>query len=656
LQELRASGLSDKTIYESGVCTETDRSKLTRILKRKYLPFDSEALVYRYFTGDTPNCYVRVKPLNPRDDERGKTVKYESPDKIPPRAYIPPRTYRLIREGTDSIYITEGEKKTLALAQLGLPAIGLGGVWSFKTKDDDGLIPDLAEIDWEFTTVYVVYDYDPKETTRRHVDVARRRLATLLKEAGAEEVYNVALPPATDGDKQGVDDFLVAHGAEAFHALVGEAQPAIRIIPIIPPAPQALGEKAYHGPAGRFVRAVSPYTEATEHGILAHLLPAVATIIGPKVHLYAGAKHPCRINTMLVGLTNGGRKGTSFGPVDELMKKVGEKFWNTQRVNGLSSGEGLIDYVADKYTYNPDTKQNEPVDPPVERRLYVVEDEFSRVLANTSREGNVLSQVIRSCFDHGNLGTLTVNPRRASGAHICITGHITPEELKKRLTDVDKGNGFGNRFLWFHVKSDKVLPSADPIPDAVYEEFLPRLRALHSSIGGGQKEHTAGFDDDAKQLWEEVYTNRLRADQPGLAGAMVARGSTMVLRLALIYAALDWPKPLKLPGDKYILKPSGKLIVKTEHLEAALAVWDYCEASAKCLFFDNNDGKDLCNKLLDLLATGPKTKDEINDHLSAKQKKDFRSAMATLEAEGKVEKGKRKSSGAGRPAVEYSLS
>jgi len=79
-------------------------------------------------------------------------------------------------------------------------------------------------IDWN-RLVYIVFDYDEKPGTRRDADFARRRLAKELRAAGATEVYSVDLPPSPNGSKQGVDDFLVAHGAEAFRRLAAQAQP-----------------------------------------------------------------------------------------------------------------------------------------------------------------------------------------------------------------------------------------------------------------------------------------------------------------------------------------------------------------------------------------------------------------------------------------------
>ena len=239
--------------------------------------------------------------------------------------------------------------------------------------------------------------------------------------------------------------------------------------------PPELAEAAYFGFAGEFVRAVAPYTEASDSCIMAHFLPAVGILAGPKVHVWAGNKQAARINVVVVGPTNSGRKGTGFGPVERLMEIGAGDFWRSQHVGGLSSGEGLIQKVSDIRVTSEDGSVEYV---PVEKRLLVVEQELSRVLANIKREGNILSQIIREAFDSGNLATLTVNPRHAFGAHVCIVGHITPEELVERLDHVDMANGFGNRFMWFLVRSEKMLPFTDPIPDRAIRKFTPRLEEL----------------------------------------------------------------------------------------------------------------------------------------------------------------------------------
>jgi hypothetical protein len=267
------------------------------------------------------------------------------------------------------------------------------------------------------------------------------------------------------------------------------------------------------------------------------------------------------------------------------------------------------------------------------------------VLANISRDGNILSEVIRSAYDHGNLHTLTIKPRHAAGTHVLIVVHVTPEELRKRLDDVALANGFGNRFLWFYVRSDKVLPRTRPIPAKALEPFVGRFRALARTGGPAQQQyHAVPLDAEAARLWDDVYRSRLRRDRPGLAGAMVARAAPMVMRLALTYAALECP----LTRGKLVGIDLKKLRVGAAHLQAALAVWDYCEASAYRLFGERA-GDPLGDKVLELLAHGPLPRGAFKQHLSVQQKAALPLTLAKLQAAGQVRRREVNQDGPGRP-------
>jgi hypothetical protein len=232
LEDLRSSGLTDATIRANALRTEWSPVALATILGRlpdrpkKQIPEFCRAggLVFPYRDLDgNVNCYGRVKPRCPRVRD-GSPVKYEQPAGVPPRAYYPVASLPGLRDGTSPVFISEGEKKALALSQLGLAAVGLGGVWCWKTKGSEGLIDDLATFPWAGRVVYVAFDYDPKPETRKHVALAAKRLRKALREAGAQVVYLVELPPGPDGAKCGVDDFLLANGPEAFAALVEAAR------------------------------------------------------------------------------------------------------------------------------------------------------------------------------------------------------------------------------------------------------------------------------------------------------------------------------------------------------------------------------------------------------------------------------------------------
>jgi putative DNA primase/helicase len=131
--------------------------------------------------------------------------------------------------------VTEGEKKAAAATQAGSPCVGLVGVygWQQPRPRTDGkgqgprkLIEGLARIPWRGRRVFIVFDSDAAE--KREVRWGEWHLARALRAAGAV-VKVVRLPPgpaASDGQpaKQGLDDFLVAHGPEALKALLEGAQ------------------------------------------------------------------------------------------------------------------------------------------------------------------------------------------------------------------------------------------------------------------------------------------------------------------------------------------------------------------------------------------------------------------------------------------------
>jgi hypothetical protein len=86
-----------------------------------------------------------------------------------------------------------------------------------------------------------------------------------------------------------------------------------------------------------------------------------------------------------------------------------------------------------------------------------------------------------------------------------------------------------------------------------------------------------------------------------LFGSITARAAPQVMRLCLLYALLDRTRT-----------------ISAEHLSAALALWRYCEDSARYIFGDKV-GERVADALLDMLrrhkATGL-TRAEMYDKLS----------------------------------------
>ena len=322
----------------------------------------------------------------------------------------------------------------------------------------------------------------------------------------------------------------------------------------------ALDPAALHGLAGRVVATLSPHTEADDVALLLSFLAAFGNAVGPGPRALVGAtEHPARLNVLLVGQTSRARKGTAQAEIGKVLALADPGWFGDRVMGGLASGEGLIAAVRDPVG-------DEDTDAPIDKRLLCVEAEFARVLGVAAREGNTLSAVLRQAWDDSRLRTMTrKDPLRASGAHISIVGHITAEELQRRLGDTEIANGFANRFLLALVRRSKKLPEGGSLDVAALDDLAADVAdalALAGKVGRITRSPAA------RELWAKAYED-FGDGAAGLAGALTARPEAQTLRLSVAYALLD-----------------GAPLVEPPHLEAALAVWRYCEASAYAIFGD----------------------------------------------------------------------
>lgn len=340
------------------------------------------------------------------------------------------------------------------------------------------------------------------------------------------------------------------------------------------PWPAPLADEAMHGLAGEVVQTILPQTEADPVALLVQFLTAIGNVIGRTAHFTAEAsKHFGNLFCVMVGSTSKGRKGTSWNQVGRLFSEAEQDWFQNRVLGGLSSGEGLIWSVRDPIVIQEPVKEKGHVvgyedvmkDAGIgDKRAMVLESEFAAVLKVAGREGNTLSTTIRQAWDTGTLRTMTKNsPAKATEAHISIVGHVTKDELRRHLTSTEQTNGFGNRFLWICVQRSKALPDGGYLPHVALEPLIERL---HRVIEFASKCGELQRDDESRKLWHEVYPE-LSEGKPGLLGGMLSRAEAQVMRLAMLYAVLDCSPAIRL-----------------EHLTAALALWTYCEESARFLF------------------------------------------------------------------------
>jgi hypothetical protein len=355
-----------------------------------------------------------------------------------------------------------------------------------------------------------------------------------------------------------------------------------------------LEPEAFHGIAGEIVRMIEPHTESDPAALLSQFLIALGNLIGHGPYVKAdGGLHGTNLFAVLVGKTSKARKGTSWGWIHSIMKVV-DPDWEANRIaGGLSSGEGLIYAIRDPLEKDPGV---------TDKRLLVVETEFSAALKAMNREGCTLSPIIRQAFDRQTLRTLTRNsPISATCPHVSIIGHITSDELKKRLSEVECWNGFSNRFLWLYTRRSKLLPEGGKLDSAELERFFGPLKEAVQRAGEiGEINRSEEF----RRRWAEVYP-ALSTEHPGLLGAVIGRAEALTLRLSLLYALLD-RSPL----------------LREEHLRAALAIWQYAEDSAR-LVFGEKAGDPLSNRILGHLRqaeAGRLSRTDISNKLGRHQK------------------------------------
>ena len=352
--------------------------------------------------------------------------------------------------------------------------------------------------------------------------------------------------------------------------------------------PDPPSSEAFRGVFGELVAALEPHTEADPVAILVQALAAFGSLIGRGAYFVAdGTRHHTNLFAVIVAASSKGRKGTAWSHVRNGFTTI-DPSWRI--VSGLSSGEGLIWNVRDPIYSEHEirrsgrsTGERETVldDAGVEdKRLFVAEPEFARVLRVGEREGSTLSPVLREAWDSGNLASLTKNcPAKVTDAHVSVVGHITAEELRRYLTATEAGNGFGNRFLWACAKRSKYLPDGGS-PDAAALAALTRDFASAIDHARGQGELRR--DTAASEHWRAVYHD-LSDGRPGLLGSMTGRAEAQVMRLACLYALGD--------AAPYI---------GVEHLNAALALWRYCFDSARFIFGDSL-GNPVADDLLEAL-------------------------------------------------------
>jgi hypothetical protein len=207
---LEKSGIEEKDFPIIPLKSETELKEIIGFTKFKNTSIlDSGGYFIPY---PLQEGYFRLKLRYPIEG-----VKYLSPQGSPNYPYITKKVHEMAKEYNPdiSIIFTEGEKKTAKAVKEGFMTIGLPGVWNFKSSDND-FLPQLENLNLKYRKCFIAFDSDI--ISKHSVRQAELRLAVNLINRGAIPL-SIRFPAKKNGDKNGIDDFLVAYGKEEFQSL-----------------------------------------------------------------------------------------------------------------------------------------------------------------------------------------------------------------------------------------------------------------------------------------------------------------------------------------------------------------------------------------------------------------------------------------------------
>jgi hypothetical protein len=296
-------------------------------------------------------------------------------------------------------------------------------------------------------------------------------------------------------------------------------------------------------------------------------LTAFGNIVGRGAWLKVGARrHYPALFTALVGTTSAA-KGDAFQVARYSFEQVEAEWSRACICPGIGSGEGLIERIADEQKTIQLNKKTGVAEEKIipgaaDKRCLLRLPELSRLFKSQRRENNPLSELLREAWDGDPISI----PNRGSNAlattdyTVSVVGDITPGALRKILsTGTEAVDGFANRFLWAAVQTGRDLSDGGNV--GVLSPFIGRL---YDALTFAKTAEELKRDDEAAALWKSVYGDLKRS---GDTVPHTDRARPYVVRLSMLYALAD----------------KSKVICK-QHLEAALAVWEYCRESARLIF------------------------------------------------------------------------
>ena len=335
---------------------------------------------------------------------------------------------------------------------------------------------------------------------------------------------------------------------------------------IPPPEPT---EAMFYGLVGKMAAIAAKNTEVNPVAAAAVFLSFLGANSGRDTFLnIANTCHHPRLFTMHIGRSGRGRKGDSQQITLRILQHIeslDKKLLGQLHTGGLSSREGLASLIQDAQGDKAGM---------VDKRLWVIESEFSNVLHQTKRDGNTLSSSLRDAWDGGDIKPAVRSGRTwVSSPHIGIHANITPNELRALLTSREINNGFANRFLfvWSESVTEVAFPQATPEPiiNDLARETMDVLYFAKGKYPDTQNRHEMSLSAEAKAYYTAIYPAIRRPLASEFITSLLERRAPYLLRLSMLFALTDKTR-----------------VIEAHHLKAALAWVNYGIQSVRYIFQD----------------------------------------------------------------------
>lgn len=348
-------------------------------------------------------------------------------------------------------------------------------------------------------------------------------------------------------------------------------------------SPPKINKDAFWGLLDDMANVATANTEANKIAVAVNTMAMLAAVLGREdiTYPFGDSQTDIRPSFLIIGATGVG-KGISenlprrvFDKADQILRDKNPVPHMSLNIHngGLSSGEGIAHAIRDP-SDQKDKDGNLIDEGVIDKRLLVIEPEFSNVLAHCKRDGNTLSSVIRNLHDGIDIKPLTKsNKTKASRPHVVIVGHITPCELLDKISKTDIANGFLNRFMMLHIRLEKLVAA----PTRTEEQYVNGLaddvvRIIQFIRLGVTMTEAPCFTE----YFEKEYPKLRQPKVSGVIQTLFARAPQYARMLAMMFALMD-----------------TKTRIEKTHLQAAIYWLEYWKNSIAYIFQEEAKEREL---------------------------------------------------------------